>query len=145
MGKEISYLEALEIVNSYEKKPAQKISSPQGAMMYLRKYGGKKEENFYVVTLDAAHCVIRTHHVTKGILNRTIIHPREVFLRAIKDKAAAVIIAHNHPSGDCTFSPEDRKLTTRMEQAGEILGIVCLDHIVFSKNEWKSATAGTGP
>ena len=70
--------------------------------------------------------------VSVGLVNRTIVHPREVFADPLKDRAAAVICCHNHPSGNTTPSPEDREVTKTLKEAGETLGIQLLDHIIFS-------------
>jgi len=73
------------------------------------------------------------HHITKGILNRTIVHPRECFLPAIKDYSAAVLFVHNHPSGNAQPSEEDDVVTTRLCITGKIIGIDVLDHIIISR------------
>ncbi len=77
-----------------------KISAPENILPYINKYRNRKQEEFIVITLNGAHEVIKVRAVTKGILNRTIIHPREAYRMAIKDNAAAIILAHNHPSGN---------------------------------------------
>ena len=80
----------------------------------LTRYARKKREHFIVVTLDGAHHVERIHIVSIGLVNRTMVHPREVFVKAISDHAAAVIIAHNHPSGKLAPSMEDDEVTFRI-------------------------------
>ncbi len=92
------------------------------------------QEEFHVVCLDAKHQVLSTQRVSVGSLDRSLIHPREVFRPAIKDAAKAVIVVHNHPSGDPTPSDEDFTVTSRMEEAGKTLGIQLLDHIVVARN-----------
>jgi DNA repair protein RadC len=77
--------------------------------------------------------VIRTHLVSVGILDRSLVHPREVFRPAIKDAAKSVILVHNHPSGDATPSEEDLLVTKRLEEAGSTLGVHVLDHIVVAR------------
>ncbi len=91
---------------------------------------GSKEE-FHVVTLDTKHYVIATHQISVGILDASLVHPREVFQAAIKDSASAIILVHNHPSGDPTPSRQDWQVTARLQTAGEHLGIEVLDHIVL--------------
>jgi DNA repair protein RadC len=86
-----------------------------------------------VVTLDVQLHVIGTHLVSVGTLDRNLVHPREVFRPAIKDAAKSVILVHNHPSGDATPSEEDLAVTTRLEQAGQALGVQVLDHIVVAR------------
>jgi DNA repair protein RadC len=94
-----------------------------------------RQEEFHIVTLDTKHQVIATHQITVGTLDASLVHPREVFRPAIKDAAAAVILVHNHPSGDPTPSREDRAVTQRLESAGEVIGIDVLDHIVLGRDE----------
>lgn len=90
-----------------------------------------RQEEFHIVTLDTKNQVIDTHQITVGTLDASLVHPREVFRPAIKDASASVILVHNHPSGDPTPSQEDVTVTRRLESAGELLGILVLDHIVL--------------
>ncbi len=92
------------------------------------------QEEFHVVCLDAKNQALGTHRISVGILDRSLIHPREVFRPAIKDAAKAVLLVHNHPSGDPTPSDDDLALTARMEEAGKTLGIGVLDHVVVARN-----------
>ena len=89
-----------------------------------------RKEVFWVLLLDAKHRKLREVHVSEGSLTASIVHPREVFVAAVRESAAAVILAHNHPSGDPAPSPEDVELTRRLRQAGETLGIRVLDHVI---------------
>ena len=89
------------------------------------------QEEFHVVTLNTKHRMIRSHLVTVGTLDSSLVHPREVFRVAVRDSAAAVIAAHNHPSGDPTPSREDVAVTDRLTEAGRLLGIPLLDHVVL--------------
>ncbi|HSD10595.1 MAG TPA: DNA repair protein RadC [Candidatus Binatia bacterium] len=89
------------------------------------------KEVFYVVLLDAKHRKIREVRISEGSLTASIVHPREVFVPAVHDSAAAVILVHNHPSGDPAPSPEDLELTRRLRQAGEVVGVRVLDHIII--------------
>ena len=88
--------------------------------------------------LNGAHEVISTFVATIGLLNRTIVHPREVFSDAISRRAAAIAIAHNHPSGNIEPSDDDKDVTSRIVKAGEILGIKVLDHLVFTDEQYFS-------
>lgn len=92
-----------------------------------------RQEEFHIVSLDTKNQVIATHRITVGTLDASLVHPREVFRPAIKDAAAAVILVHNHPSGDATPSREDHAVTRRLESAGDLLGIDVLDHIVLGR------------
>lgn len=98
----------------------------------IKHYGLAKQEYFIVVMLDGAHNIIKHVVVSMGLINRTLAHPREVFAPAIENRATAIIIAHNHPSGNLDPSPDDLELTFRLKKAGDILGVPVLDHIVFS-------------
>jgi len=82
------------------------------------------------VTLNGAHEVIKVHHITKGLVNRTVVHPRECFCPAIKDYASSVAFVHNHPSGNLSPSGEDQNITDRLCMAGSILGFNVVDHII---------------
>jgi len=91
------------------------------------------QEELHVLTLNAAHCVIRSHQVTVGLLNMTQVHPREVFRPAILDSAASIILVHNHPSGNPAPSAQDFKVTSEIKSAGKLIGIKLLDHIVVAR------------
>lgn len=95
-------------------------------------------EEFRVLLLDAKHHVVAVHTVAIGSLTVTIVHPREVFKAAILANAAAIIALHNHPSGDPTPSPEDQALTARLREAGTLLGITLLDHLVIGNQRFYS-------
>jgi DNA repair protein RadC len=86
---------------------------------------------FYLITLNARARVIDVHEVTRGTLTASLVHPREVFRVAIADGAAAIIVAHNHPSGDPTPSADDRMATRQLVEAGNIIGIPVADHVVL--------------
>jgi len=110
------------------------IGSPRDYVPLLAKYGNKRVEHFIVTTLNGAHIPIHTYIVTIGLVNRTVVHPREVFWYAIKDMAAAIVVAHNHPSGRLEPSAEDIDITHRLSEAGKIIGIQLLDHIILGKD-----------
>jgi DNA repair protein RadC len=111
-----------------------KIAYPSDAAIILKRFEGRRQEHFIALTLDAAHEVISGYVVTLGLANRTIVHPREVFYPAIKDNATAIIVAHNHPSGNCEPSLEDRNVTRRLYDAGRLLGIEVLDSLIVGEN-----------
>jgi DNA repair protein RadC len=92
------------------------------------------QEVFHIVTLDVRHQVVAVHPITVGSLDRSLVHPREVFRPAIKDAAKAIILIHNHPSGDPTPSDEDLIVTRKLEEAGQTLGIEVLDHIIVARS-----------
>lgn len=127
-----------KLIVAEKENPTTKIAAPKDVVPKIIKYATKKEENFYAVLLSGAHEIISITHVSKGLANRTIVHPREVFRQAIKKNAIAVIIVHNHPSGSLEPSKEDTDTTERIKKAGEIIGITVLDHIIVSKNGFYS-------
>jgi DNA repair protein RadC len=90
-------------------------------------------ERFAAVYLDARHRPLAVHTAHVGTANSSLVHPREVFGPAVALAAVAVVVAHNHPSGDPTPSAEDRQITERLQQAGELLGVPVLDHVVFGE------------
>ena len=91
-----------------------------------------RTEAFHVLLLDAQHRKLREVRISEGSLTASIVHPREVFVPAVRDSAAAMILVHNHPSGDPTPSSEDVELTRRLRQAGDVLGIRVLDHVIVA-------------
>ncbi len=97
-----------------------------------------RHEMFMVVLLDAKHRIIQDVPISKGSLTVSIVHPREVFNQAIRESAASIIFVHNHPSGDAQASEEDHVLTQRLVEAGEILGIRVLDHIIIGDGTYVS-------
>ncbi len=94
------------------------------------------QEEFHALLLNAQHRVVREVLVTRGILDASLIHPREVFRPAVVAGAAAVILVHNHPSGDPSPSPEDRMVTRQLAGAGRTLGIPVLDHVIIGDGRW---------
>jgi DNA repair protein RadC len=95
-----------------------------------------EQEEFHILLLNSQHHLIREVLVTRGILDASLIHPREVFRPAVSEGAAAVILVHNHPSGDPSPSAEDRAVTRQMVDAGRILGIPVLDHVIVGDGRW---------
>ena len=95
-------------------------------------------EQIYGVFLDTKYAIIGINHIAMGGLNEAHVSPREVFKCAILLNAAAVALAHNHPSGDPTPSPTDRRLTDRLANAGKILGITLLDHVIIGNDQYYS-------
>ena len=127
-----------EIVSKRKKKDHAPVTTPDDAYNLLKRYRNLKQEQFIVITLNGAHNPISVSIVSIGLVNSTVVHPREVFIRAIQDNASAIIICHNHPSGSLEPSTEDNDITERMCEAGELIGIKVIDHIIFSKNGYAS-------
>lgn len=115
-----------------------KIAYPADVLPLIGHYADRSQEHFLCASLNGAHEVLNLRVVSIGLLNRTIVHPREVFADPLKERAAAVVVAHNHPSGSVEPSSEDREVTRRLKEAGETLGIELLDHIVFSARGYYS-------
>lgn len=126
------------IVSERRAKESVKVQSPEDVYQALNTYYNKRREHFLTLILDGSHTVQRILITSIGILNRSIVHPREVYAPAIKDGAAPIICAHNHPSGNTEPSSEDREITERLKEAGKILGIPLLDHLVFGKHGYYS-------
>lgn len=123
---------ALEFARRRIHPRGMKVAEPKDVMPLLGYLASKKQEHLVAVTLNGAYEVIESRVVTIGLVNAAHIHPREIYCDAITDRATAIIIAHNHPSGDLTPSAEDKRVTARITAAGETLGIKLLDHIIFS-------------
>jgi DNA repair protein RadC len=120
------------------------IRSPQDLLPLLKDYAEKKQEHFLTITLDGSRRVIDVHLTFIGTLNYAPLHPREVFAVACTDRAASIIVAHNHPSGSLTPSDEDKLVTKQLREAGFMMGIELLDHIIFSKGNGFFSFAGNG-
>lgn len=99
-------------------------------------------EEFHVAVLDSQHRLERDITVTRGILNSSLVHPREVFREAIAERAAAIILVHNHPSGDPTPSADDRAITSQLVAAGRLLDIPVADHVVIGRGRYLSFAEG---
>jgi len=123
----------------FTRQAAPLIDTPEKAAEQFDFIRDKKQEHFAVLTLDGARRLINCRVVTIGTLTSSLVHPREVFSMAIEDRAASIIIAHNHPSGRTDVSGQDREVTERIKQAGEILGIRLDDHIVVTEDGFVSA------
>jgi len=118
------------------------IDSPEKAVEQLAKFRDKKQEYFVCITLDGANRLIAKRTISIGTLTSSLVHPREVFADAITDRAASVIIAHNHPSSSLDPSNADTEVTRRLMDAGKLLGITLLDHIIVTKTVFAIINAG---
>jgi DNA repair protein RadC len=114
------------------------ISTPADVFRLTRDIRRLRREHFMVFYLDARHRVERSEIVSIGTLNASLVHPREVFGPAVREPAASIVLAHNHPSGDTTPSEDDVAITRRLVSAGEILGIAVVDHVVVSAKGYTS-------
>ena len=124
----------------YTKQTAPLIDSAESAAKQLGFIKDKKQEYFVMLTLDGARRLINCRTITIGTLVSSPVHPREVFSPAIEDRAASIIIAHNHPSGMLDISEQDLAVTTRIKLAGELLGIQLDDHIIVAGDSYVSVS-----
>lgn len=108
------------------------------AELYSPRLENLNVEQLHVATVDSQHRIISDVLVTRGILNASLAHPREVFRHAIAENAFAIILIHNHPSGDPTPSSADISLTTQLRESGDILGIPVLDHVIIGRRRFSS-------
>jgi len=130
----------LENPSDEEQKPT--VKSPEDVITAVKnEFKGKKKEHFMVLSLDTRNHLINTRTISVGSLDTSIVHPREVFKEAVSSGAASVILAHNHPSGDPTPSEDDIRITKRLVEVGEIMGIEVLDHIIVCDKDYLSMKA----
>lgn len=133
----MDYQEILSAFAEYAREE-KKITGPASAFAHFAFLARKRQENFAVATLNSQHQVIKIRVVSVGTLDRALVHAREVFAPAISDRAHAVILAHNHPSGSADPSPDDRAITDKMVKSGKILGIPVLDHVIVGRGRFYS-------
>lgn len=116
-----------------------RYTDPSQVFEYYRyRYREHRKEYFLAMLLDGKNRILRELKISEGSLNQSIVHPREVFMPAVRESAAAVILIHNHPTGDPTPSREDLAITKRLREAGEIMGIKVLDHIIIGDEQFTS-------
>lgn len=141
-GKACQLLASFELARRLNYAPQalrQKFKSPEDVFKYvIDTLKFEDREHFLVVGLNTKNVIIGRHLVSIGTLNQTLVHPREVFNWAIKNRCASVVIVHNHPSGFVEPSREDLMLTERIVEAGKIIGIKVLDHIIVSADSYYS-------
>ena len=129
---------ALEFVRRRIRPEGLKISFPADVLPLIANYADRKQEHFICISINGANEVITSRVVSVGLVNKTQVHPREVFADPITDRAAAIIVAHNHPSGSLLPSKEDIEVTKQLKTAGETLGIRLIDHVIFNHKEYYS-------
>jgi len=139
--KSAAIVAARELVNrtaSAKSNRLSKITNPADILPYVAEIRDRKKECFVVLYLNARNEVINKEFVSIGTLDTSIVHPREVFSPAVEKRAAYVILTHNHPSGDCNPSENDRQITKKLVKCGDILGIEIMDHVIMAKNNYYS-------
>jgi DNA repair protein RadC len=123
-----------------DSEPRYKVRNTSDALAYCKEHFIRltreaKQEEFHVVLLDERHHVIKSEQITVGLLDKSLAHPREVFKPAVRESASAIILVHNHPSGDPTPSQDDKEITKELKRAAGTLGLQILDHIILSKDK----------
>ena len=129
----------LELARRRTTQKGKSLTTPNDIFHLIRHYAfDNYQEKLVVIAFNGAQEVIFNKVVTQGLLDRTVVHPREVFAEAIKRRASAIIIAHNHPSGCLEPSEADKEITQRLSLAGNILGVKLLDHLIFTEEGFYS-------
>jgi len=138
LAKAAQILSAFELARRHLLQETVKIACAADVLPLLSDIAGKQQEYFVCISLNGANEVIEKRIVTVGLLDKSQVHPREVFADVLADRAAAVILAHNHPSGELKPSNSDLKIHEQLTEAGRILGIRILDHVIVSKKGYFS-------
>ena len=126
-------LAAIEFARRRIKPEGARIETPADLLPHVRHFADRKQEHFLCATINGANEILNIRVVSIGLVDRTPVHPREVYADAVSDRASAVIVAHNHPSGGLEPSQSDVAITEQLKSAGAILGIDLLDHIIFNR------------
>ncbi|WP_462270087.1 RadC family protein [Desulfobacter sp.] len=137
-AKASTIIAAFEFVRRRIKPDGLKINKPIDVLQLIQHYANRSQEHLITISVNGANEVMNIRVVTIGLLNKTQVHPREVFADVITDRAFALILAHNHPSGDVTPSKNDFSITQKIKASGKILGIHLLDHIIIGKTGYYS-------
>ena len=131
-------LAAIEFARRRIKPEGAKIKTPADLLPHVRHYADRKQEHFLCASINGANEILNIRVVSIGLIDRSPVHPREVFADALADRASAVIVAHNHPSGGLEPSPSDIEITAQLKAAGSMVGIDLLDHIIFNRTGYFS-------
>ena len=126
-------LAAIEFASRRIKPEGARIETPADLLPHIRHYADRKQEHFLCASINGANEILNIRVVSIGLIDRSPVHPREVFADALSDRASAVIVAHNHPSGGLQPSQSDVDITAQLKAAGVIVGIDLLDHIIFNR------------
>ena len=138
IAKASQILASIELSKRYLIRTNRRITSAKEVYEELSVFSVKNREHFLTITLDGASHIINTRTVFIGTLNQSIVHPREIFSDAIADRAAGIIIAHNHPSGTLAASRADMQITARLKEVSKLVGIELLDHVILAKDGYYS-------
>ena len=137
-GKALAVAAAIELGKRRTCHLGAHISTPSDLIPFVNHYAMNGKEHFLAVTLNGGHNIIQIHVVSIGTTNSAVAHPREVFYEAIKENASAIIVCHNHPSGQVEPSEEDIDCTKKLLAASKIIGIPLLDHVIIDCNSYYS-------
>jgi len=137
-AKASQILASIELSKRYLIRSNKRITSARDVYDELKQFTARSQEHFLSITLDGASHIINTRTVFIGTLNQSLVHPREVFADAIADRAAGIIIAHNHPSGTLEASRADVQITQRLKEVSKLVGIELLDHVILSRHGYYS-------
>lgn len=118
--------------------PDKRVTSPEDIMKWCKPWRSQPQEHFVCFSLDGAGNVLNSRVITIGLMNHSLVHPRETFRGAILDNAASIIVAHNHPSGSLEPSAQDIAITSQLKEAGQIIGISLVDHVIVTKTGYTS-------
>lgn len=140
MKNAIKVMACFEISRRYSTPgaPLERVTRPEDTLLLLSDIRKKGQEHFVSFTLNGAGELINRRIVTIGLLNHSLVHPREVYADAITDRAASIIVAHNHPSGSLEPSSQDIAITAQLKEAGALVGIQLIDHIIVTKTSYVS-------
>ncbi len=131
-------LAAIEFARRRIKPEGAKIETPADLLPHVRHYADRKQEHCLCASINGANEILNIRVVSIGLIDRTPVHPREVFADALSDRASAIIVAHNHPSGGLEPSTSDVEVTGQLKEAGVVMGIALLDHIIFNRHGYFS-------
>lgn len=131
-------LAAIEFARRRIKPEGSKIETPTDMLPHVRHYADRKQEHFLCATINGANEILNIRVVSIGLIDRSPVHPREVFADALTDRASAIVVAHNHPAGGVEPSTSDLQITAQLKAAGEIVSIELLDHIIFNRSDYFS-------
>ena len=129
---------AIEFARRRIKPEGAKIETPADLLPHVRHYADRKQEHFLCASINGANEIMNIRVVSIGLIDRTSVHPREVFADVVADRASAIIVAHNHPAGSLEPSAADVEVTGQLKASGTVLGIALLDHIIFNRSGYFS-------
>lgn len=134
----ISIKELSKRIFTNENKKEKIVKASDVFNLFRNKFIGEDKEHFFIVLINTKNCIIKVERISMGILDASIVHPREVFRPAIRNSASRIILVHNHPSGDPSPSKEDLDITRKLNDAGELIGIDVLDHVIIGRDKYWS-------